>query len=80
APRRCRWYLGIRWPIGLLGLGVILLLTLCLVVAGSMVSAWTVSGDWGLIEDSNRVDGGLIATAALPGVLLIFVAAVGVAG
>ncbi len=80
APRRCRWYLGIRWPIGLLGLGVVLLLTLCLVVAASMVSAWTLSGDWGLIEDSNRVDGGLVAMAALPGILLIFVAAVGVAG
>jgi signal transduction histidine kinase len=79
-PLRCRIYLGLRWTIGILGLGVVLLLTLCLVVAGSMVSAWVLSGDWGLIEDSNRVDGGLVAMAAVPGILLIFVAAVGVAG
>ncbi|MDJ0362791.1 histidine kinase [Rhodococcus sp. H29-C3] len=80
APRRCRWYLGVRWTIGLLGFGVALLLILCLVVAGSMVSAWILNGDWGLIENSGRVDGGLIAVATLPGILLIFVAVVGVAG
>ncbi|MBW4781103.1 two-component sensor histidine kinase [Rhodococcus fascians] len=79
-PLHCRRYLGLRWTIGILGLGVVLLLTLCLVVAGSMVSAWIFSGDWGLIEESDRVDGGLVAMAALPGILLIFVAAVGVAG
>ncbi|MBY4229738.1 two-component sensor histidine kinase [Rhodococcus fascians] len=79
-PLRCRMYLGLRWTIGILGLGVVLLLTLCLVVAGSMVSAWIFSGDWGLIEESDRVDGGLVAMAALPGILLVFVAAVGVAG
>ncbi|WP_415976998.1 sensor histidine kinase [Rhodococcus sp. 077-4] len=76
---RCRWYLGMRWTIGLLGVGVVLLLALCLVVAGSMVSAWLLGGSWGLIEDSDRVDGGLVAVAALPGILLIFVAVVGVA-
>ena len=79
-PRRCRRYLGLRWTIGLLGLGVVLLLTLCLVVAGSMVSAWILNGDWGLIEDANHVDGELVAMAALPGILLTFVAAVGVVG
>ncbi|MGV8875414.1 MAG: sensor histidine kinase [Rhodococcus sp. (in: high G+C Gram-positive bacteria)] len=79
-PRRCRWYLGMRWTIGLLGVGVVLLLTLCLVVAGSMLSAWILGGSWGLIESSNHVDGGLVAIAALPGVLLIFLAVVGVAG
>ncbi|MCZ4520924.1 histidine kinase [Rhodococcus ruber] len=79
-PRRCRWYLALRWTIGLLGTGVVLFLTLCLVVAGSMVSAWILDGSWGLIENSDRVDGGLIAMAALPGILLIFVAIVGVAG
>ncbi|MDV6263815.1 sensor histidine kinase [Rhodococcoides yunnanense] len=78
-PRHCRWYLGGRWTIGLLGTGVVLFLTLCLVVAGSMVSAWILGGGWGLIENSDRVDGGLIAMAALPGILLIFVAIVGVA-
>ncbi|OZC65135.1 two-component sensor histidine kinase [Rhodococcus sp. 06-462-5] len=79
-PHRCRWYLGMRWTIGLLGLGVVLLLALCLAVAGSMVSAWVLSGGWGLIENSDRVDGGLVALVSLPGILLIFVAIVGVAG
>ncbi|MDJ0392431.1 histidine kinase [Rhodococcus sp. G-MC3] len=79
-PRRCRWYLGMRWTIGLLGIGVVLLLTLFIVVAGSMLSAWVLNGGWGLIENSGRVDGGLVAVAALPGILLIFVAIVGVAG
>ncbi|MFC8933983.1 sensor histidine kinase [Rhodococcus sp. NPDC057135] len=79
-PRHCRWFLGVRWTIGLLGIGVVLLLTLCLVVAGSMVSAWVLDGGWGLIENSDRVDGRLVAGAALPGILLIFVAVVGVGG
>ncbi|QII04300.1 two-component sensor histidine kinase [Rhodococcoides fascians A25f] len=79
-PRRCRWYLGGRWMIGLLGTGVVLFLTLCLVVAGSMVSAWILNGSWGLIESSDRVDGRLVAVASLPGILLIFIAVVGVAG
>ncbi|MEW2019028.1 histidine kinase [Rhodococcus sp. NPDC076796] len=79
-PHRCRWYLGTRWTIGLLGIGVVLLLALCLVVAGSMISAWVLSGGWGLIENSDRVDGGLVALVSLPGILLTFVAIVGVAG
>ncbi len=80
APHRCRWYLATRWTIGLLGVGVVLLLTLCLVVAGSMISAWVLSGSWGLIENVDRVDGGLVALVSLPGILLIFVAIAGVAG
>lgn len=79
-PHRCRWYLGMRWTIGLLGIGVVLLLTLCLVVAGSMVSAWILNGSWGVVENTDRVDGRLVAGAALPGILLIFVAVVGVGG
>ncbi|MDV8023874.1 sensor histidine kinase [Rhodococcus sp. IEGM 1330] len=79
-PHRCRWYLGMRWTIGLLGIGVVLLLALCVVVAGSMVSAWILNGGWGLIENADRVDGGLITLVSLPGILLIFVAIVGVAG
>lgn len=79
-PHRCRWYLGTRWTIGLLGIGVVLLLALCLVVAGSMISAWVLSGSWGLIENSDRVGGGLVALVSLPGILLIFVAIAGVAG
>ncbi len=69
-----------RWAIGLLGIGVVLLLVLCLAVAGSMLSAWLLNGGWGLIESSNRVDALLVASAALPGILLTFVAAVGVVG
>ncbi|MDV7991905.1 MULTISPECIES: sensor histidine kinase [unclassified Rhodococcus (in: high G+C Gram-positive bacteria)] len=79
-PRRCRWYLGGRWTIGLLGTGVVLFLALCLIVAGSMVSAWIMNGNWGLIENSDRVDGGLVALVSLPGTLLIFVAIAGVVG
>nr|WP_255183013.1 histidine kinase [Rhodococcus sp. 15-649-1-2] len=79
-PRRCRTYLGMRWAVGLLGLGVVLLLVLCLAVAGSMLSAWLLNGSWGLIESSDRVDALLVASAALPGILLMFVAAVGVVG
>ncbi|WP_242459166.1 sensor histidine kinase [Rhodococcoides fascians] len=79
-PRRCRWYLGVRWTIGLLGTGVVLFLILCVFVAGSMVSAWILNGSWGLVENSDRVDGGLVALVSLPGTLLIFVAVVGVAG
>lgn len=79
-PRRCRWYLSGRWMIGSLGIGVVLFLTLCFVVAGSMISAWILNGSWGLIENSDRVDGRLVAVAALPGILLIFTAVVGVAG
>lgn len=69
-----------RWAVGLLGLGVVLLLVLCLAVAGSMLSAWLLNGSWGLIESSDRVDALLVASAALPGILLMFVAAVGVVG
>lgn len=79
-PRRCHWYLGGRWTIGLLGTCVVLFLALCLIVAGSMVSAWILNGSWGLIENSDRVDGGLVALVSLPGTLLIFVAIAGVAG
>ncbi|OZE36098.1 MULTISPECIES: sensor histidine kinase [unclassified Rhodococcus (in: high G+C Gram-positive bacteria)] len=79
-PRRCRWYLGGRWTIGLLGTGVVLFLALCLIVAGSMVSAWIMNGNWGLIENSDRVDGGVVALVSLPGTLLIFVAIAGVVG
>lgn len=79
-PSRSRWYVGTRWPIGLLGTGVVLLLTLCLIVGGSMVSAWIFDGGWGLIENSDRVDGRLVAAAALPGMPMTFVAVVGVVG
>jgi hypothetical protein len=52
-PRRCRRYLAVRWLVGGLGAGVFLLLLLCVVVAGSMLSAWVFDGGWGLIENSQ---------------------------
>ncbi|GLZ39373.1 histidine kinase [Actinokineospora sp. NBRC 105648] len=80
-PARCRRYLALRWMVGGLGLGVLLMLVLCLVVAGSMLSAWVLDGGWGLIENgSDRVDTWLLLLAALPGTMLTFVSAVGILG
>jgi len=79
-PRRSTWYLVLRTAVGMLGAGVVLLLLLCLVVAGSMVSAWLLDGGWGLVSNDGGVDTGLIAMATPPGILLIFVTVVGVSG
>ncbi len=76
---RCKRYLGLRWLVGGLGAGVLMLLTVFLVVAGSMLSAWALDGGWGLIENAEgRVDLSLLAIAAPPGLMLTFVTAVGV--
>lgn len=79
-PRRCQRYLGVRWLVGGMGLGVILMLVLYLVTALSMVTAWLFDGTWGLIKDGDVVDTRLIAVATVPGVLLIFVSLAGVTG
>ena len=79
--RRSSRYLVLRSAIGMVGAGVVVLLVLCLVVGGSMVSACILGGGWGLIENSaGRVDGGLLAISALPGVPLVFLTVVGVSG
>ncbi|SDD36343.1 sensor histidine kinase [Actinokineospora iranica] len=80
-PKRCRRYLSLRWMVGGLGLGVLLMLLLCFIVAGSMLSAWIFDGGWGFIENSdNRVDTWLVVLAALPGTMLTFVSAAGILG
>ncbi|MGI5502601.1 sensor histidine kinase [Lentzea sp. CA-135723] len=76
----CRRYLAVRWLVGALGAGVICMLAFWYVVAGSMVSAWLLGGDWGFIEEDNRVPLGLILLVLLPGLLVIFVTTVGVMG
>ncbi|GLY69851.1 sensor histidine kinase [Amycolatopsis taiwanensis] len=81
SPQRCRRYLALRWLVGGLGFGVLLMLVLCVTTAGSMLSAWALGGDWGLIENSNqRVDTSLLALTVAPGTMLIFVSIVGVSG
>ncbi|HEX8864288.1 MAG TPA: sensor histidine kinase [Lentzea sp.] len=79
-PRKCRRYLGVRWLVGGLGAGVVLMLLLYLAIALSMVTAWLFNGSWGLVEDDGGVDTELIALVALPGALLIFVTLAGVSG
>jgi len=78
--RRCRNYLAVRWLIGGLGAGVILMLMFYISVAISMLSAWIFGGTWGFVEKGDRVDSGMIALALLPGALLIFVSLAGVTG
>ncbi|MFF5097655.1 MULTISPECIES: histidine kinase [Actinosynnema] len=81
APARCRRYLLLRWPVGLLGLGVLALLLVCLVVGASMLSAFLLDGDWALVEDSReRVGAALLLVSAPIGVMLTFVTAAGVFG
>ncbi|SDG25410.1 Signal transduction histidine kinase [Lentzea fradiae] len=77
---RCRRYLGVRWLVGGLGAGVVLMLMLYLMTALSMVTAWLFDGKWGLVRDGDVVDTQLILIAAVPGTLLIFVALAGVSG
>ncbi|MFD4675527.1 sensor histidine kinase [Lentzea sp. NPDC058450] len=76
----CRRYLAVRWLVGALGAGVICMLAFWYFVAGSMVSAWLLGGDWAFIEEDDRVSLGLILLVLVPGVLVIFVTTVGVMG
>ncbi|WP_394613534.1 histidine kinase [Lentzea sp. JNUCC 0626] len=78
--RGCRRYLAVRWLVGALGAGVIYMLVFWYGVAVSMVTAWLLGGDWGFIEEDDRVSLGLILLVTVPGVLVIFVTTVGVAG
>jgi signal transduction histidine kinase len=80
SPQRCWRYLTLRWLVGVLGFGVLVMLVLCVVVAGSMLSAWVLDGDWGVIENDQRVDTGLVLLAVVPGAMLIFVSVVGILG
>jgi signal transduction histidine kinase len=79
-PRRCQRYLGVRWLVGGMGFGVLLMLLLYLVTALSMITAWLFDGRWGLVKDGDVVDTQLILVATVPGTLLIFVTLAGITG
>ncbi|MDX8032911.1 histidine kinase [Lentzea sp. BCCO 10_0856] len=79
-PRRCQRYLGVRWLVGGMGAGVVLMLLLYLTTALSMITAWLFDGTWGLVKDGDVVDTKLIAVATVPGALLIFVTLAGITG
>jgi signal transduction histidine kinase len=79
--RQAFGYVARRWPLGLLGGLVLLLLVFGLVVAGSMVSAWIFGGTWGLIEeDGGAVSTATAAVAAIPGLVLLYLNVMGIAG
>ncbi|MGC4939487.1 sensor histidine kinase [Kribbella sp. DT2] len=81
ADRQAFSYVARRWPLGLLGGLVLLLLVFGLVVAGSMVSAWIFGGAWGFIEeDGGTVSTATIAVAAIPGLVLLYLNVMGIAG
>ncbi|WP_433007761.1 sensor histidine kinase [Kribbella sp. CA-294648] len=73
-------YIARRWPIGMLGGFVLLLLLLGLVVAGSMVSAWLVGGDWAFIENGGGVSLLSLAAVSLPGLILLYLNVMGIIG
>ncbi|MBB5837081.1 sensor histidine kinase [Kribbella italica] len=79
--RQAFGYVARRWPLGLLGGLVLLLLVFGLVVAGSMLSAWIFGGAWGFIEeDGGAVSSATIAVAAIPGLVLLYLNVMGIAG
>ncbi|GLZ31032.1 ATPase [Lentzea sp. NBRC 105346] len=71
-PQRCLRYASVRWMVGALGAGVVVMLALSLAVAISMVTAWLFNGDWGMIENDDGVDLTLLLIAAVPGLPLFF--------
>jgi signal transduction histidine kinase len=73
-------YIARRWPIGMLGGFVLLLLLLGLVVAGSMVSAWLLGGEWAFIESGGGVSLLSLAAVSLPGLILLYLNVMGIIG
>jgi signal transduction histidine kinase len=73
-------YVAVRWLVGLFGGLILLLLLLGLVVAGSMLSAWLVGGQWGFIEAGGRVTTEVMVGAAVPGAVLAYLIVMGIAG
>ncbi len=80
ADRQAFGYVARRWPLGLLGGLVLLLLLFGLVVTGSMLSAWILGGTWGFIEDGGTVSSATVAVAAIPGLVLLYLNVMGIAG
>ncbi|MEV6281463.1 histidine kinase [Kribbella sp. NPDC051770] len=79
--RQAFGYVARRWPLGLFGGLVVLVLVFGLAVAGSMLSAWIFGGTWGFIEeDGGRVSTATIAVAAIPGLVLLYLNVMGIAG
>jgi len=73
-------YIARRWPIGLLGGFVLLLLLLGVVVALSMITAWVFGGHWSFIEEEGGVSIESLMAVALPGVLLLYLNVMGIIG
>jgi signal transduction histidine kinase len=74
-------YIARRWPIGMLGGVVLLILVLGLVVAGSMVTAWLLNGSWAFIEDGGEgVSTAALVAGLLPGLVLLYLNVMGIVG
>lgn len=73
-------YIARRWPIGMLGGFVLLLLLLGLVVAASMVSAWLLGGEWAFIESGGGVSLLSLVAVSLPGLILLYLNVMGIIG
>lgn len=74
-------YVTVRWLVGLFGGLILLLLLAGLVVAGSMLTAWIAGGDWAFIEEGDsQVTAEMIAAAALPGAVLLYLNVMGLIG
>ncbi|WP_051084795.1 sensor histidine kinase [Kribbella catacumbae] len=73
-------YVARRWPIGLLGGFVLLLLLLGVVVAISMITAWLFGGHWSFIEEQGEVSIASLMAVALPGLLLLYLNVMGIIG
>ncbi|ADB34263.1 histidine kinase [Kribbella flavida DSM 17836] len=79
--RQAFGYVVRRWPLGLLGGFVLMLLLFGLLVAASMVSAWILGGSWAFIEEGEgRVSTATMATVAIPGLVLLYLAVMGIVG
>ncbi|WBQ07164.1 sensor histidine kinase [Kribbella sp. CA-293567] len=73
-------YISRRWPIGMLGGFVLLLLLLGLIVAVSMLSAFVLNGHWAFLEDGGRVTVSSLAVVAVPGLVLLYLNVMGIVG
>lgn len=73
-------YIARRWPIGMLGGFVLLLLLVGVAVAVSMVSAFLFKGQWSFLEENGRVTLASLVAVSLPGLLLLYLNVMGIIG